>query len=236
MEDRELTVADEGAYDKSNPTSLINLIPPAIQEHLLRSKNFFLNDLSADSLRKNIKNTPEYKQVRYLRQSFWLEYSRAISGNRKMQMTRVWQGISESSGDFYNIMKKDHFAAYIFTKPMKQEVAERELLEIATEQMMEILSAPHLKKDGSLDAFAAKVKLDLYRHLDERVQGGIIKQVATKIDQRNLNVSVTDKGQVGQVLGQFALPEEVQRELESLKAQEAEFDGAIETTGHVVGE
>ena len=193
MEDRDLVtkeIAQEGAFDPQSPTSLINLVPPAIKEHLLRSQNFFLQDHSVETIRNNIKKTNEYEVVNNLRQSFWLEYNRALDSGRKMQMTRVWQGITFTSSEFYNLLKKDHFAAYIFSRPLRQEVAERDMLESATERMKEILSFSAIEKDNDgkerLNTFTAKIQIDLFKHLDERVQGGIIKQTATKINTLNI--------------------------------------------------
>lgn len=138
----------------------------------------------------------EYKDARAFRQSFWKEYTFAVDGGRKMQMTRVYQGVTPRGGhDFYEMIDKPHFAAFIFDKPIKQDMAERELLELATANMFTILSASPLNKDGTLNPFIAKVQIDLYTRLDERVQGGIIKQISQKTENKtvttNVNVSAT---------------------------------------------
>ena len=137
----------------------------------------------------------EFKQARAFRQSFWKEYNFAIDGHRKMQMIRVYQGISYSGNEFYELIDKPHFAAFIFDKPIKQDMAERELLEMATGNMYTILSASPLNKDGTLNPFIAKVQIDLYKQLDERVQGGIIKQISQKTENKtvttNVNVQAT---------------------------------------------
>jgi hypothetical protein len=199
QEDVQLEIAEEGAFDKENRKSLINLLPPSMRECLELSKNSQLNELSPESIRKNISHMDEYKTLRQLRASFWKEYESALVADRGMYMTRVWQGITASSGQFYSMMKREEFALYIFTKPIKQEMEERFLLSLSMERMEDILNAQCVTdyKDQDTgktykvitDPKGAKVQLDLYKHLDERVQGGVVKQVNVKSEQRSLNVN-----------------------------------------------
>lgn len=216
-----LTVADEGAYDKKDPNSLYNLLPPTFQEHLLKSKNHFLNDFSPETIRKKIQHTPEYRLARKVRQSFWMEYDHAISAGRKMMMTRIWQGVCGSSGEFYNLFKTDYLAVYIFTKPLAKEVRERALLEMSYDEIEEILTAPNFKKDGSLDAFTAKAKIDIWKHLDERVHGGVIKKVAVTSEQKNINMNVETSVEG---LIEMKKAEELQERLAELRMQTKELE------------
>lgn len=235
-----LELTDEGAFDKSNPRSLINLLPSSIQESLERCQNQFLQDQSQESLRKNIAHMKEYGLVKSIRQSFWMEYNKALETGRRMRMTRVWEGITSCSGEFYQIMKKDHFAAFIFTRPMKQDVAERELLELATARMFNILEAsPYRKKKNpetkewedtpELDALTAKVQIDLFKHLDERVQGGIIKQVATKVESKTTNININQETKTLDA-SQFKKMEELTARLAELREKTQD----IESTAYIV--
>lgn len=231
-----LVIADEGAFDKANPTSLYNLVPPSVQEALERSKNKFLHDQSPESLRRNIRHTTEYETVRRVRQSFWLEYNRAIDAGRKMQMTRVWQGITLSSGEFYNYLKHEHFAAFILTRPVVQEVAERELLELAHYRMREILEVSPIDEDGNLNPYAAKVQIELYKHIDERVQGGVVKKVSVQSEQKNLNVNINQE-QITLQPDQFKKMEEIQQRLAEIEEQTRDIDATAyipEDTDNVV--
>lgn len=227
----ELVIPEEGAYDKENPQSLFNLVPPSIKEALLKCQNHFLHDLSAESLRKNIQHTKEYQMVRKLRQSFWLEYTRALDAGRKMNMTRIWQGITVHSGDFYKIMKQEHFAIFIFTKPIAQDVTERELFEMGNERMLEIMSvSPKYKsKEGHemINAYVAKLQIDLWKHLDERVQGGIVKKVHVQSEQKSVNLNVNQESTQTTVSldpAQYSKLEELNRELSLLREQTQDID------------
>ena len=224
-------IASEGAFDEENPQSLYNLLPPSIQENLLKTKNFLINDLSAESLRKNIVATPEYRKIRHLRTSFWREYDNAQSQGRKMQMTRIWQGITTSSGEFYKLMKVDHFAAFIFTKPVKKDVQEESLLEIAYEQMEDILLSDHKKLDGTLDAAAAKVKVEIWDKLNDRVQGSIVKKVHVQSEQKNINTNLNVSATPEQV-AQINRLDEMRDKLIELREQTKD----IETISHVIEE
>jgi hypothetical protein len=230
LEDKQLIIADEGAYDTKNPHSLYNILPPSIQEHLLRVKNTFLRDLSEESTAKEIRHMKEYPLVRKVRQSFWREYDNALAAGRsKMHMTRVWQGVTYDSGEFYRLMKKDHFAAYIFTRPIHKEVQERALLELAYEQIEDILVADHRNKDGTLNPYSAKIKLDIWKHLDERVHGGVVKKVSVQSEQKNINVNVeTD----AQTYVEMKRAEELTKKLAELREQTKD----IEAISHVVEE
>jgi hypothetical protein len=229
LDSNSLTIAEEGAYDKENPQSLLNLLPPSIQEHLLKAKNHFLNDLSPESIRKNIQYTPEYKLARHVRTAFWQEYDNALASGRKMQMTRVWQGVTASSGEFYNLFKKDHLAVFIFTKPTKKDVQERSLLQLAYEQIEDILYADHKNKDGSLNPYAAKIKVDIWKHLEERVEGGILKRVSVQSEQKNINVNVDTNTQG---LLEMKRAEELTQKLAHLREQTKD----IESISHVIEE
>lgn len=220
----QLQVAEEGAYDKKNPHSLYNLLPPTIQEHLLKSKNHFLNDFSPETIRKKIRYSEEYRLARKVRQSFWMEYDHAIDAGRKMQMTRIWQGICASSGEFYGLFKTDYIAVFIFTKPVAKDVTERSLLEMAYEEIEEILTAPNFRKDGALDAFAAKIKMDIWKHLDERVHGGVIKKVNVTSEQKNLNMNVTATGQEVIELQKLNRAEDLQSRLAELREQTKQLE------------
>jgi hypothetical protein len=213
-----LVIAEEGAYSKEDPQSLYNLLPPSMQSHLLAVKNSFLSEASWHTKKNEIDHMIEYPMVRKLRQSFWIEYANAQLNKRKMQMTRIWQGLCPSSGDFYNIMKKEHFAAFIFTKPIAKETQEKALLELAYEQIENILTSSHMFKDKAsgetmLNAAAARVKLDIWKHLEERVNGGIVKQMAIRSEQKNLNVNVETTAKAPIDLNQMRKAEERLAEL-----------------------
>lgn len=229
LEERNLTIVDDGAFDSENPQSLVNLLPESIKENFKQVQNHFLQDLSDESLRKNIRHTKEYKLVRKLRQSFWLEYNHAVEAGRKMQMTRIWQGITINSGEFYSVMKKEHFAAFIFTRPLAQNIADMELLEMGTKRMYDILRASPYRLDSEgkptkeLNPSTAKVQIDLFKHIDERVRGGVIKKVQVQSDQRSLNVNVTQDNTARPVtiqpidLHTLKLAEDLTRELTDLR-------------------
>ena len=236
----ELIIPENGAYDQSNPNSLYNLVPASIKESLLKCQNHFLHDLSTESVRKNIQHTKEYQLVRKLRQSLWLEYTRAIEAKRKMNMTRVWQGICRHSGDFYNIMKQEHFAIFIFTKPLSQDVAEREIFELATERMLEIVSAnPYFRdrKTGEytqdINTYLAKLQFEIFKHIDERIQGGVVKKVHVQSEQKSLNLNVNQDSTTTTVSmdpNQISKLEELNKQLLELRAQTKD----IETVAYTV--
>lgn len=227
-----IEVADEGIYDQNNPKSLYNLLSPGMQEYLVRTKNSFLNDLSPETIRSNIKYTPEYKLVQKLRTAFWIEYDAAQSANRKMRMTRVWQGLTENSSQYYNLFKQDHFASWIFTKPISKAVREQTILHFAYEQIEDIMCASHYNKDGTLNPYTAKIKVDIWKHLEERVNGGILKRVAVQSEQKNINVNVD--ASASQFI-EMKKAEELQQRLAELREKTHELE-AIEASSQTISD
>lgn len=254
----DLVVAEEGAFDEKDPKALINLLPPSIRDCLEATKNFFLHDMSDESIRKNISHMQEFPLLKKLRQSFWIEYERVIDhGKNRMEMTRIWQGVTDSSGEFYKLMKRPEFAAYVFTRPIQNAVYDREVQSLGRERMLEILSvSPVYKKtmpDGSevsvVDGKLAKVQFEIFKHADERVQGGTVKRVNVVAEQRSLNVNadfkqtnnkttveVTSDATNQALLDQFTNANELIRQLNELRAKTGDIPLTISTTATVLEE
>lgn len=237
-------VEQDSVFDKSNPRSLISLLSPSMQEHLEGTKNFLLHDLSDESVRKNISHMREYPLLTKLRQSFWLEHQRVSdNGRAKMENSRIWQGITTSSGEFYNLMKRPEFAAYVFTQPVAMEVRNLSLAETGWQRMMEIMSVSAVEYDSltgkpsKINDKLARVQLEIWKHSDERLQGGALKRVAVTAEQKNLNVNVNqDNVSVTHKLdmNSFQNPEEIRKKIAELRAQMPDTD--IETTATTVEE
>ena len=237
-------VEQDGIYDKENPRALINLLSPSIAECLEGTKNFFLHDLSDESIRKNISHMREYPMLTKLRQSFWLEHQRVQdNGRAKMENSRVWQGITASSGEFYNLMKRPEFAAYVFTQPVGMEVRNLAMAETGFQRMMEIMSVSAVEYDETtgrpikVNDKLARVQLEIWKHSDERLQGGALKRVSVQSEQKNLNVNVNqDSVNITHKLdiAQFQNPEEIRKKIAELRSQIPDID--IETTAITVEE
>lgn len=224
---QQVIVADEGAYELDNPKSLINLLPGSLQESLQRIKNHFLSELPPESIRKNISHMKEYKQVNMVRMSFWREYDFAIQSKSKMRMTRIWQDVCFTSSEFYNLFKRDEFAAYIFTRPPKKEARERALLEMCYEQIEGIITADHMNKDGTLNPFIAKIKVDIWDKLNDRVHGGAIKRVSVQSEVKNTNINVDATASAMASMNKVS---DLRERLKELKEKTSD----IETEGYII--
>lgn len=235
-------VEKDGIYDRENPRSLINLLSPYMQENLEGARNFFLHDLSDESIRKNISHMREYPKLQKLRQSFWLEHQRVMdNGRAKMENTRVWQGICQNAGEFSELMKRPEFAAYVFTQPVAMEVRNLSLAETGWSRMMEIMSVSAVEYDQitgkptKVNDKLARVQLEIWKHSDERLQGGALKRVAVTAEQKNLNVNVNqDNKTITHKIdvSQFSNPDEIKKKIAELRAQIPDID--IETTSTVI--
>jgi hypothetical protein len=234
-------VTDDGAYDRSNPKALINLLPPTMQSALDGTRNFFAHDMSDESIRKNIAHMREYPMLQKLRQSFWLEHQRVMDTDRaRMEMTRVWQGITTNSGEFYGLMKRPEFAAFVFTQPVAIEVRNLALADTGFQRILEIMSVSAVEYDAhgkptKVNDKLARVQLEIWKHADERLQGGVVKKVSIASEQKNLNVNVNqDNLSITHKIdpAAFINADEIRKKINELKSQLPDF----ETTSTVVEE
>jgi hypothetical protein len=213
-----------------------------MQDNLEGARNLFLHDLSDNSIRKNISHMREYPLLIKLRQSFWLEHQRVQdNGRAKMENTRIWQGITHDGKEFYQLMERPEFAAFVFTQPVAMEVRNLSLAETGWNRMMEIMSisavenCPVTGKPNKVNDKLARVQLEIWKHSDERLQGGALKRVAVTAEQKNLNVNVNHESKtVTHQLNvqDFNNPEEIKKKIRGDMSIWDKFDEWL--PGHLI--
>lgn len=212
--------------DKSNPNSLVNILPPSMEKMLLSIPDevLLLPDVRLEKL-GNINLTEKR-----LRHSFWLEYGNAVLGKRKVRLGNIFNGVCRRE-QWYNDVVTDKFKmAYIMTPPMSYRVSMSELVELSIKGLREILDADHFEdtfqRDGDgkvvkdkagnpiiikkMNTTLANAKIKVADTVLNRVYGSATQKI--KIDQRVLTKSL-DVEQAPQTL------EEIERKIMELEQQ-----------------
>jgi hypothetical protein len=128
-----------------------------------------------------------------LRISLWEEMSNAITEARPISETAIYSGIC-SANYWRKVRDENHDLFTYLLIPIKEySRTNKLLLTLGQECLMNILNAdPFVKKEGSykkvLDPKIAKVQLEAYRMVEERVYGKAVNRIQTH------NVNEATKG------------------------------------------
>lgn len=128
--------------------------------------------------------------VRSLRYSFWGEHALAISQGRKMRVGSIFSSLMTRK-KFDRIIADPVLLGFILT-PFKDYNAQlKEVLDIGTSKVREIMSASVLNDEGKLDLDTAKVILQAFKLLDSRVYGSPTQ----KLESKSLNVNISQSSE-----------------------------------------
>lgn len=185
MSESNLPTITHSYKDKEDPRSLINITPASISNRLEMISDDFL-DMGEKELKKLF--TPSEIEER-LRVSFWMEYDRAQTTGKQMNISNVYQGICSQTWFLRKTVARNVNLAYMLTPPKNYLVEINNMLNLSNEQMRSIIEAPHIRADGSLDAKAAQVKVNIWESLLLRAKGA----VPHVVQSQNLNLNVERK-------------------------------------------
>ncbi len=178
---------DAGAatFDKSDPNSIISLLPKVVSQTIQDSvlKESALFELDEKTLYRTLRRenkTPTPTDNR-LRLKFWVEYDRAReAGVRHMNMNNVWSGICHKEF-FYNVyLKHPEKVAWMVCIPTTYAVKMEEALNFGIDQLREVLDME------TVDAKLIALKVKIVEMLDMRLNGAYTQ----RIEQKSMNVHV----------------------------------------------
>lgn len=124
--------------------------------------------------------------IETLRDSFWLEYDRAVQSGRRMMMENIYYDIclERTFRDIYSHPLK---LAYITSPIIKYDARLSSLLRINSISIIkEILEAPMYDENGKLDDKIAKLKLSAINSLQDRTLGTAIQK--SEVKQMTVNI------------------------------------------------
>ena len=209
--------------DKDNPRSVINLVPLSVSKSIecIPDEVFALGEAE---LKKMAKPTEAEEKLRY---SFWREYDLAQIGHRRMMISNVVSGVCHNSYFFRYVVTNSFKMAYILTPPPDYEVTIQEMLALGLSQLRDILTQPHVKKNGEVDSKLADVKYRIVEGLQLRVKGA----VPHRVESKNLNVNVEQQSPaIPQVHEMEISVEAIEQELQRLRSSTPTSGVVIEVT------
>ena len=171
MDSREISI-----YDMENPNSILQLVKdsrPLTMAVMKADQVLMLMDES--TLREKL--APSAVDNR-LRLAFWLEVDNCLNsgGAKKFVEQRVYAGIVTKEVWNKKYLNNPKKMAWILTPVGNYESSMMEALETGVSQLRKILSAPIFDDGGKLDTKAAKLVIDVFKILDERVNGTVIQK------------------------------------------------------------
>lgn len=184
--------------DVSHPRALINLVPEAMKNAILRVPSEYREQSEPELLttlaQRKFKPDATDHRLRFM---FWKEYERAVTNGGSMHMSYVYSGIC-SRDYFHVVLQRKERVAWLLCPPIDYVIAAEEALVFGIEQLRDILSLPHTytrrnpqtkEWEATIDAKAAGVKVEIIKLLDQRVKGAVVQTTRNL----NLNANVNQK-------------------------------------------
>lgn len=168
--------------DEKNPRSVINICPSSVA-NAIRYIPDSVFSLGPDELKRAAKCGEVEERLRI---AFWLEYDRAQSSGKNINISNVYGGICTQHAFLRTIVSNSFKMAYVLTPPVNYEVQMVEMLNLGLEQLRDILMQPHVDDQGRPNPKMADVKQKIVESLHLRVKGAVPYRMETK----NLNVNV----------------------------------------------
>lgn len=197
-------------FSSDDPRSLINILPSYVADNVQRVPRELLELNEGDISRKVHSEKLMSPELRMLRVAFWAEYDKAQAMMRKMNMTNVFGGVCSITYFRNRVVTNPLMLAYILTPVSEYEVNIKELLVYGLAQLREILSLPHVDKNGKPDPKMAEVKVKIVQDLITRDRGSVVHKIESKNLHMNVNQNVPDGRDMRSVEREL---EELQREL-----------------------
>jgi hypothetical protein len=177
--------ADIVLFDTQDPTSLINIVwiefRPVLERVLAARPDLF--QLSERRITRKADPDPLHRMLRI---RFWQEYDVAQNGGRRMMQKDVTRGLCATEWWSRNINANPEMVAYIATPPPKYMMKMESMLDVALDNLMEIIELPIKDDKGKIDTRLISEKVKIFQMLDVRVKGAVVQKLAIhqKIDQR----------------------------------------------------
>ncbi len=167
-------------FDKENPASVLNLLPPVlvttIEEAVFTHGHLFEKD--EKTLKHELRSasqTPVAHDHR-IRMKFWMEYDRAVgSGKKMMVINNVIAGVCSKEAFYKHYLNSPFRVAWMLCPPTSYMVKAEEGLNFGMDQLRDMLEIDHMP-GGKFDAKIAAVKIKIVEMLENRVKGAIVQK------------------------------------------------------------
>lgn len=203
--------------DKTDPRSLVNLLPGALKTALESAYEkdpvlFGMDERVLLGTLRSRKQTPTITDNR-LRMKFWNEYDRVqATSTKEVNVTAIIAGICSRQFFYEHYLKSPEHVAWLLCVPASYEVVMEEALQFALEQMRDVLALPNEDASGKLNTKLIELKAKITDMLHARVKGAVV--------QKNLNINATP-AQVQQT-GEDMTMEDIQRRMKEIEKRKAQ--------------
>lgn len=169
IDSREISI-----YDMDNPNSILQLCrgSKGLSQAILRADQILML-MDEGMLRQKL--APSAVDNR-LRLAFWVEVDNSINNKSTFIEQRVYAGVVTREVWEKKYLTNPKKMAWILTPVGNYESSMMEALETGVSQLRKILSAPIFDDAGKLDTKAAKLVVDVFKLLDERVRGTVVQK------------------------------------------------------------
>jgi hypothetical protein len=211
---------EETVYDRSNPSSLINVVPERLEPMLIRMKPRLAKVFSLPEFELRRQLQPDEKDDK-LRLNFWDEYNSSTATGKRMSLNLVVRGVMAPETFFTVYEPSNRKMMWMLCQPASYAVAMRNILQVASQRLLEIVSLPIVDSTGKPDTRVIVNILRAFQLVDMRVKGSITQNVNIKQQSLNLHRTISDNNQP--LAGMDARPNSVSieeldiRELEKLE-------------------
>lgn len=171
IDSREISI-----YDMENPNSILQMVKhstPLSRAVIKADQVLMLMDEGA----LRTKLAPSAIDNR-LRLAFWMEVDKCLNsqGGHRFSEQMVYAGIVTKDVWDKKYLTNAKKMAWILTPVGNYESSMMEALETGVSQLRKILSAPLFDDAGKLDTKAAKLVVDVFKILDDRVRGTVVQK------------------------------------------------------------
>lgn len=240
MTDRQLQKINDSAsshltidlWDRMNDNSIINKVPPALQNHFLEAskKRPDLFGMDERDLFKKLRAeelTPSPTDNR-LRIQFWLEYDRSMTTMKRMEIMNVTAGVCSNQYFRERFLHRPEKVAWLLACPVSYTRKIEEALDFGLDRLRDMLELSVTDAQGKLNLKLMELQAKIVALLDQRVKGSVVQRIEQK--NMNLNVTTSDKSVAEALTG--STMEKLDRKLKELEARERKAlnanHGAIE--------
>lgn len=207
-------------WTRSDPRSVINLVPPAVGEAMLLAAKakpdlFGVDERTLWNTLRLSNKCPSPTDNR-LRLKFWDEYDRAQAELKNIIISNVTPGVCSREYFTQNYLASPEKVAWLLCPPASYVVKMEEALAFGIEQLRDILELPTTSPSGRVDTKLAELKAKIVAMMDIRVKGAITQKIEQK--SMNINVQTSDKQVANRAL-QGSM-EDIEKRLRELKKRD----------------
>jgi len=191
-------------FDKTDPRSVYNLVPGAMQDAMDEIDPKFY-DYRFASIEKHLR--PDVRDYQ-LRVAFWREYNHTQDNwKRSISLHAVMKGICSAHYMWNDVLRNPLKLAFILFPVTDMQASMEEMMDLGLREMRKILKMPNSGKGGAnLPVIREKIKIVAL--LQNRIKGSVIQRVA--VDQRT-NVKISSSSEAPKSLA------EINREIKKIE-------------------